>query len=256
VGVFLHPLSLVDPSASLGEGVRVGPFAVIEAGVFVGDGSQIEAHAVLRAGTRMGFRNRVSPFAVLGGAPQDRRYAGEATRLEIGDDNVFREHVTAHRGTLQGGGVTRIGSSGLFMAGCHFAHDVIVGDHVTLANNTLLAGHVEVFEYAVTGGQVAVQPFVRIGARSFLAGGAMVERDVPPFVIAAGDRARVRALNHIGLQRSHVPESSRIALDEAFRELFLRRLPRAEALSLLASDPDPYVQQLVDFLRLPPKRPR
>jgi UDP-N-acetylglucosamine acyltransferase len=254
LGTSIHPLSLVDPSAVLGEGVTVGPFVVVEGDVRVGDGCRIEAHVVLRSGSRLGRRNVVHPFVVLGGPPQDKRYAGEATALEIGDDNVFREHVTAHRGTGHGGGVTRIGSFGLFMAGVHVAHDAVVGDHVTLANDTLLGGHVEVGDGVVAGGHVAVAPFVRIGARAFLAGGAMVERDVPPFVIAAGDRARVRALNRVGLERGGVPEASRAALKSAFRRLFAGGRPRAEALDLLAGVEDPYVRELVAFLRLPPRR--
>ena len=257
VAVSLHPLSHVDPSAVLGEDVSVGPFATIARGVHVGDGARIEAHAVLLEGVRLGAGCVVHSFAVLGGAPQDRRYAGEPTTLEIGPDNVFREHVTAHRGTAQGGGVTRIGRGGLFMVGAHVAHDALLGDFVTLANGTLLAGHVELGDFVVTGGHAAVAPFVRIGQRAFLAGGAMVERDVPPFVIAAGDRARVRALNRVGLERSGVPAYSREALKRAFRLLFVSETPRAEALAALSARSeaeDPFVRELVAFLGLTPKR--
>lgn len=254
VAASIHPLAHVDPEAKLGEGVVVGPFAVIERDVEIGDGCRIDAHVVIAAGSRLGRRNVVHSFVVLGGAPQDRRYAGEPTTLVVGDDNVFREHVTAHRGTGHGGGVTRIGSAGLFMVGVHVAHDAVVGDRVTLANGTLLAGHVVLEDHVVTGGHVAVAPFVRVGARSFLAGGSMVERDVPPFVIAEGNRARVRALNRVGLERSLVPLESRVALKRAFRALFVGDLPRAEALARLASDPDPFVRELVAFLRAPPRR--
>src|SRR5262249_53147545 len=172
----VHPTALIAPDAELGEGVEIGAFAVIEPGVVLGPGTRVEAHAVLRSGTRLGEENVVHPFAVLGGAPQDRRYAGEPTLLEIGDRNVFREHVTAHRGTSHGGGVTRVGSDGLFMVGVHIAHDVTIGDSVILANNTLLGGHVAIGDHVVTGGQVANAPFVRVGARAFLAGGATVAR--------------------------------------------------------------------------------
>jgi UDP-N-acetylglucosamine acyltransferase len=247
-GKHIHPLSLIEPGAALGDGVTVGPFAVIEAGAEVGDGCRIEAHAVILSGATLGRGNVVHPFAVIGGAPQDRRYAGEPTRLVIGDKNVFREHVTAHRGTSQGGGVTRIGSHGLFMAGAHVAHDCAVGSGVTLANGTLLAGHVIVGDHVVTGGHVAVAPFVRIGPRAFLAGGAMVERDVPPFVIAAGDRARVRALNRVGLSRGGVPEASRVALKRAFNALFVSGAPRAEAALVLREDQDPFVRELAAFI--------
>jgi UDP-N-acetylglucosamine acyltransferase len=244
----VHPTALVAPEARLGEGVEVGPFAVVEGDVEVGAGTRIEAHAVVRAGTRLGAGNAVHPFAVLGGAPQDKRYAGEATTLEIGDDNVFREHVTVHRGTVGGGGLTRIGSGGLFMVSSHVAHDVVIGDGVTLANATLLGGHGSLGDHVVTGGGVAIAPFVRVGRRAFLAGGAMVERDVPPFVIAAGDRARVRALNKVGLTRGQVPAASRQALERAFRLLFRSSISRAEAAEVLREDPDPLVRELRAFL--------
>ncbi len=249
----IHPAAIVGPEASLGQGVEVGPFAVIEDGAVVGSGTRIEAHAMVRRGTRLGVNNVVHPFAVLGGEPQDRRHAGEATTLEIGDDNVFREHVTVHRGTAHGGGVTRIGSHGLFMVGAHVAHDCQLGDAVILANATLLGGHVTLGSHVVTGGGVALAPFVRVGERAFLAGGAMVERDVPPFVIAAGDRARVRALNKVGLRRSGVPGSSITALEAAFIIIF-REGPRAGAAASLAGDDDPFVRALAAAVAAAPSR--
>ncbi|APR80019.1 Acyl-[acyl-carrier-protein]--UDP-N-acetylglucosamine O-acyltransferase [Minicystis rosea] len=245
----VHPTALVAPDATLEAGVSVGPFAIIEPGVVVGEGTRIDAHAVIRSGTRMGARNVVHPFAVIGGDPQERTYAGQPTRLEIGDGNVFREHVTVHRGSPKGGGLTRIGSACLFMASVHVAHDCILGDRIELANGTLLAGHVIVGDFVVAGGSVAVAPFVRIGTRAFLAAGAMVERDVPPFVIAAGDRARVRALNRVGLVRSGVPEASQAALERGFRAVFRRDTPRAVAAATIAEDPDPYVRELAAALK-------
>jgi UDP-N-acetylglucosamine acyltransferase len=244
----VHPSAIVDAAAELASDVSVGPFAVIEAGAVVGPGSEIHAHAVVRAAARLGARNVVHPFAVIGGAPQDRRHAGEPTTVVIGDHNVFREHVTVHAGTTHGGGVTRIGSGGLFMAGVHVAHDATVGDGNTLANGTLLGGHVTLGTGIVTGGLVAIAPFVRVGDRAFLAGGAMVERDVPPFVIAAGDRARVRALNRVGLERAGVPTASVSALDRAFKLLFRGALPRASAAASLRDDADPYVRELANFV--------
>jgi UDP-N-acetylglucosamine acyltransferase len=244
--LFVHPTALIAPDAELGDEVSVGAFAVIEAGVILGRGTRIDAHAVVRSGTVMGEDNQVHPFAVLGGAPQDRRFQGEATRLLVGDHNVFREHVTVHRGTAHGGGTTRVGSFGLFMVGVHLAHDTEVGDRVILANNTLLGGHVAVGDHVVTGGQVAIAPFVRVGSRAFLAGGAMVERDVPPFVIAAGDRARVRALNRVGLERAGVPEASQRALAKAFSQIFRGKEPRAIAARALLAHEDAYVRELCE----------
>jgi UDP-N-acetylglucosamine acyltransferase len=249
----VHPSAVVAPDAEIGAGVEIGPFAVIERGVTIGAGTRIEAHAIVRSGAHLGVENVVHPFAVLGDAPQDRRHEGEPTRLEIGDRNVFREHVTVHRGTAHGGGVTRIGSGGLFMVGVHVAHDAVVGDAVILANNTLLGGHVILDDHVVTGGQVAIAPFVRVGARAFLAGGAMVERDVPPFVIAAGDRARVRALNRVGLRRTGVPAASVVALERAFAAIFRAGNPRAVAAAALRDDPDPFVRTLVEALSAGPR---
>jgi UDP-N-acetylglucosamine acyltransferase len=247
VPALVHPLALVAPDAELGEGVIVGPFAVIEPGVRVGDGTRVDAHAVVRSGTHLGPRNVVHPFAVIGGDPQDRGYAGEPTRLEIGEDNVFREHVTVHRGSVKGGGLTRIGSGSLFMVGVHIAHDCALGDRLELANGTLLAGHAALGDHVVTGGGAAIGPFLRVGTRAFVAAGAMVEADVPPFVIAAGDRARVRALNRVGLARSGVPEASREALARAFRAIF-RVGPRRAAAAALVDDEDAYVRALAVFV--------
>lgn len=243
-GVNIHRLACVDPRAELGKGVWVGPFAVIEAGVGIGDECRIEAHAVIKSGTVMGARNTVHSHAVLGGAPQDLKHKGGPSRLEIGSDNTFREHFTAHRGTDHGGLVTRIGDHGFFMAGSHVGHDAQVGSHVTMANQTLLAGHSMIGDCVVTGGHTGVAPFVRVGRHVFLAAGALVEQNIPPFVIAAGDRARVRALNKVGLLRRNVPESSRMALDRAFRAIFRGGTPRRVAARALLEDVDAYVREL------------
>ncbi len=244
----VHPLALVAPDAELGAGVVVGPFAIVEPGVVLGAGTRVDAHAVVRRGTRLGARNVVHPFAVLGGDPQERAYAGEPTLLEIGDGNTFREHVTVHRGSLKGGGVTRIGGGSLFMVGVHVAHDCVLGDRIELANDVLLGGHAALGDHVAMGGGAAVGPFVRVGTRAFVAAGAMVEQDVPPFVIVAGDRARVRALNRVGLARSGVPAASRAALERAFRLLFRSGTPRAAAAAGLADDADPLVRALCAFV--------
>jgi UDP-N-acetylglucosamine acyltransferase len=244
----VHPTAVVAPDAELGPGVVVGPFAVVEPGVILGAGTRLDAHAVIRSGTRLGPGNVVHPFAVLGGDPQERTYAGEPTRLEVGEGNTFREGVTVHRGSIKGGGVTRVGSGSLFMGGVHVAHDCALGDRLELANGVLLAGHVILADGVVIGGGAALAPFVRVGPRAFVAAGAMVEHDVPPFVIVAGDRARIRALNRVGLLRSAVPEASREALSRAFRAIFRSGTPRAAAAAALADDPDPLVRELSAFV--------
>ncbi len=248
----LHPTAIIDPKATLHDGVRVGPLCTVGADVELGPETHLLAHVSIQGPTRLGARNVVHPFAALGGDPQHRDHQGERTWLQIGDDNVIREHVTIHRGTAAGGGVTRIGHGCLLMAGAHVAHDATLGDRVTLTNGTLLGGHVQLDDWVVAAGHVAVAPFVRIGESSFLAGNAMVERDVPPFLIAAGDRATLRAVNRVGLQRRSVPEPSLAAIRQAFQRLF--SLAGSRELLERESEPmrrDPFVARLLDFLRAP-----
>ncbi len=249
----LHPSAIVDPSAELHETASVGPFCVVGPGVQIGPDSRLLPHATIFGPTRLGARNVVHPFAVLGGDPQHRDYDGQATRLVIGDDNVFREHATVHRGTTQDSGVTRIGDGCLLMAGTHVGHDVSVGNRVTLTNGTLLGGHAELQDWVVAGGRVAVAPFARVGASAFLAGNAMVERDVPPFVVAAGDRATIRAINRVGLSRRDIPEPSRTAIKRAFHRIFALQPapfdPQGPEAQRLARDP--YVATLLAFLLAP-----
>jgi UDP-N-acetylglucosamine acyltransferase len=249
----IHPTALVSAKARLANDVEVGPLCVIGDDVEIGAGTRLIASCVVLGPARLGEGNVIFPYAVLGAEPQDRSHAGQATSLEIGHRNTFREHVTVHRGTLKDQGVTRIGSDCLLMVGTHVAHDVVVGDAVTLANGTLLAGHVHVDSRVTMGGRAAVAPFVRIGEGAFVAAGAMVETDVPPFLIVAGDRARVRALNRVGLRRQGVPEVSRRALAKAFRVLFRPSVPRSESLRAVPAEvaDDPYVRKLVVFLEDP-----
>jgi UDP-N-acetylglucosamine acyltransferase len=243
----VHATSVVDARAELGDDVVIGPFCQVGAGVVLGPGTKLLGSVTVLGPTILGARNVVHPYAVIGGAPQDKSYAGEPTRLVIGDDNVFREHVTVNRGTTKDAGETRVGSGSLIMAGAHVAHDCVLGDGLILGNGTLLAGHVKVLDYVVTGGGVAVQPFVRLGAIAFLAGGAMVERDVPPFVIAAGDRARVRGLNKVGLARRGVPAASIRALRRAYLHTYRpgEGSPGELPAATLA---DPFVGELLAFL--------
>ena len=246
-GAMVHPSAVVEPGAHLGDGVVVGPLCYVGAGVELGAGTELVAQATVLGPCRLGQGNRVYPHATLGAPPQDRSWAGEPTELVVGDRNIFRESVTVHRGTAKGGGTTRIGCDCLVMVGAHVAHDCVIADGVTLTNYTSLGGHVTVGERAVIGGHVAVAPFVRVGELSFAAGGSMIERDVPPYVIVAGDRARVRALNRVGLSRAQVPEASQAALERAFRALWRSGEPIAVAARSLSAE-DPYVWRLIDFL--------
>ncbi len=247
----IHPTAIVDPRASLGEGTEVGPFCVVGADVVLGEGTRLVAHVVVTGPCRIGARVTVHPFSAIGGPPQDRSYRGEPTSIEIGDDTEVREGVTIHRGTAKDRAVTRIGARVMLMASSHVGHDVQIGDDCTIANASLLAGHVVLEEGVVLGGAVAMAPFVRIGAIAFVAAGARVEQDVPPFHVAHGDRARIRALNVVGLERRAVPEVSRAALDAAHRAIY--RSGRAievgvAAVAAESSASDPYVRRLLGFL--------
>lgn len=197
---------------------------------------------------RLGARVKISPFVALGGEPQDRSYNGEPTTVEIGDDTVLREFVSVHRGTVKGGGVTRIGARCMIMSHSHVGHDAELGDDCTLAGGTMIAGHVVLEDRVVTGGGAAFAQFVRVGTMAFIAAGARVEHAVPPFHIVQGDRACIRALNEVGLERNNVPVGSREALRRAHFTLYRRGLPIDVALTEVIDD-DPYVRRLVEFIR-------
>jgi UDP-N-acetylglucosamine acyltransferase len=242
----IHETAIVDRHAELDTEVEVGPYAIVEAGARIARGVKLAAHAVVRGPTEIGEWCEVHPFAVVGGPPQAKKHEGGPSRTRLGARNVVREHVTIHGGTE--GRTTSIGDRNLFMVGAHVAHDVVLGSDCVLANGVQLAGHVAVGDWATFGGLSAVGQFASIGESAFVAGGAMCERDVPPFVIAQGDRARVRALNVVGLRRRGVPEASIRALKLAFRALFARGAVLADALSTLDGR-DPFVRRLADALR-------
>lgn len=209
----------VHPSALLGQGTRVGAFAVIGRDVVLGNNCIVHPHAVITGPTQMGDDNEVYPFACIGGAPQDLRHRGEATRLAIGNGNCFREHVTVGRGTVHGGSETRLGNDNLVMAYCHIAHDCQIGNNVVMANNATLAGHVQVQDFAVFGGMVAVASFVRIGESAMLAAGSMIERDVAPFAMVAGDRAVIKGVNRVGISRRGFSKEARIQIKQIIKLL-------------------------------------
>jgi UDP-N-acetylglucosamine acyltransferase len=243
----VHAAAVVDRRAELAQDVVVGPYAVVEAGVVLADGCVLHSHAVVRGPTVLGRRNVVYPFAVVGGEPQAKRNGGGPARIEAGEENVFREHVTVHGGTE--GRATRIGSNNLFMVGAHVAHDVVVGSHCVFANAAQLAGHAVIEDWATFGGLSGVAQHVRVGESAFVAAAAACERDVPPFVVVQGDRARVRGLNVVGLRRRGIPEESIGALRRAVRKLWMSRATRVEALRVLREGHDPYVRRLVEALR-------
>jgi UDP-N-acetylglucosamine acyltransferase len=246
----VHATAIVSPDAVLADGVEVGPYAVIGAGVTVGRGTRIGPHVVIEGETRIGEDNRIFQFASVGADPQDKKYRGEASCLEIGDRNVIRECVTVHRGTVQDHGVTRIGNDNLLMAYVHVAHDCIVGSNCVLANNATLAGHVHIEDWAIMGGLSAVHQFGKVGAHAFIANNAAVTRDVPPYVMAVGQPADAHSINAEGLKRRGFTPGQIRNIRAAFRVLYRSGLKLAEAaaeLERLAKD-QPELLPLVEFL--------
>lgn len=250
MGARIHPTAVVDAGARLDDGVVVGPFTVVGPHVTVGEDTEIGPHVVLDGHTSIGRRCILTGQSSIGAPPQDLKYAGGPTRLEIGDDNVIREFVTLNRATEHGGGVTRIGSHGMFMAYAHVAHDCTVGNHVVMANAATLAGHVTIEDHAIVGGLVAIHQFVRIGESVILGGGAMVTLDVSPYCMAAGDRASLHGLNVIGLRRRGFSEDTIKALRSAYRALFQSGAKLRDALDRLRREfaDEPRVQHLVRFI--------
>jgi len=232
----VHASAAVDPRAQLADGVVVGPFAVVGPNVELGEGVEISAQAHVTGNTKVGARTRIFPFAVVGEQPMDKKFAGETSYVEIGCDNVIREHATVHLGTDKGGGVTRIGDDNLIMNGAHVAHDVQVGNHTILASFVGCAGHVEVGDYAVLGAYTGVHQFARIGESVMTAANTMLAQDAPPFALMAGDRAHLAGINVVGLKRRAFSPEIRRAIKHAYHVLFSSKLPLAEGLDRLHAE--------------------
>jgi UDP-N-acetylglucosamine acyltransferase len=243
--------AVVSPQAQLAQDVSVGPFSIVGPGVQIGPRTVIGPHAVVNGPTTIGADNRIFQFASIGDAPQDKKYQGESTRLEIGDRNVFRESCTINRGTTHDKGVTRIGHDNLFMAFSHVAHDCIVGSNTVFANCASLGGHVEIGDWAILGGLTAVHQFARIGAHAFLGGGSILSRDVPPYVMVAGNPAVPHAVNAEGLKRRGFSEEQIKNIREAYRILYRSELKLADALARLAplAQAQPEIRVFVDFIQ-------
>jgi UDP-N-acetylglucosamine acyltransferase len=247
----IHPQAIVDPRARLGEGVHVGAFSIIGAEVEIGAGTWIGPHVVINGPARIGANNKIFQFSSIGEAPQDLKYAGEPTRLEIGDRNTIRECCTFSRGTVGGGALTQVGSDSLFMAYTHIAHDCRVGNHVVFANNATLAGHVEVGEYAILGGFVGIHQFCKVGAHTMLGVATITFKDIPPFLMVHGNTATPHGLNVRGLKRRGFSESAVAALKDAYKTVYRTGLTVDEALQQLAPlmAQYPEVATFTDFIR-------
>jgi UDP-N-acetylglucosamine acyltransferase len=245
----IHPTALVDPHAELADDVSVGPYSLIGPHVKIGAGTSVGAHAVITGHTSIGRDNRIFQFVSLGEVPQDKKYAGEATRLEIGDRNTIREFCTFNTGTVQDAGVTRIGDDNWIMAYVHIAHDCIVGDHTIFANNASLAGHVEIGDWTILGGFTGVHQFCKIGAHVMTGVSTVVFKDIPPYVLAAGQPAVPHGLNSEGLRRRGFSADSLRLLKQAYKTIFREGKTVDEALQVLDTQGQEEVARLAAFLR-------
>jgi UDP-N-acetylglucosamine acyltransferase len=248
--VKIHPTALVDGKAELGAGVEIGPYAVIEGEVRIGEDCEIGSHVILQGPLSLGRGNRVFPHAVLGLAPQDLKYRDERTSVEVGDGNTFREFSSVHRGTAGGRGRTVIGSGNLVMASSHVAHDALIGDRCVLSNGVMLAGHVEIGDGGIVGGLTGIHQFVRVGRGSFVGGCSAIDRDAVPFGLAAGNRARLRHYNAVGLSRQGASIDSVARIRSIFRVLLDSSLSTAQALERLQQEQEgPELTEILGFIQ-------
>ncbi|VAW94813.1 Acyl-[acyl-carrier-protein]--UDP-N-acetylglucosamine O-acyltransferase [hydrothermal vent metagenome] len=216
----IHSQAIIDPDAHLAKDVSVGPFSVIGAGVEIGEGTVIDSHVVINGPTRIGRDNKIYSFAAIGGDPQDKKYAGEATELEIGDRNVIREYCTISRGTTQDVGITRIGNDNWIMATVHIAHDCQIGNHTIFANSTTLAGHVIIEDYVILGGFTLVHQFCKVGTHCFTGMNSVISKDVLPFLMVSGHMAKPHGLNTEGLKRRGFSSDALSQLRKAYKIIY------------------------------------
>lgn len=247
----IHATALVHPGAVIAPGVRIGPFSSIGEHVSIGEGTQIESHVVVEGWTEIGEQCHIFPFVYIGAIPQALRYRGEPTQVIIGHHNVIREYVTIHRGTADGKGKTVLGDHNFIMGYSHIAHDCQVGNHVVMANASTLGGHILVEDHAIIGGLVAIHQFVRVGRYAIIGGASGVPMDIPPYMRAAGNRAKLFGLNTVGLKRHSFPEETVRALKQAYKILFRSHLTSGKAIAKVEKEvPDlPEIQHLLAFMR-------
>ena len=249
----IHPTAVIAAKAELDSSVTIGPFSVIEEGVKIGAGTRIASHARISGPTTIGINNSIDSFAAIGGDPQDIGYRGEPTELIIGDNNHIREYASIHRGTVKGGGTTRLGNNTLLMAYSHVGHDCIIGNHVIIVNAAHLSGHTEVGDHATVGGLTGTHQFSRIGTFAFVGGGSAVSKDVPPFAMVTGERGemRISGINKVGLRRNGFSKEIISKIDGAYRILFHSDLLHNDALNKVEQELGgcEAVDILLDFIR-------
>ena len=252
----IHNTAIIDTQAKIHKNVKVGPFSVIGANVEIEENTEIQSHVSILGNTKIGKNNKIYPFASIGNDPQDLKFQGEETKLEIGNDNKIREYVTINPGTNGGGGITKVGNNCLFMVSAHIAHDCYVGDNVILANSVPLGGHAYIEDNVIIGGNSAVQQFTRVGRSAMIGGMCGVVRDIIPYAMVHGNRSKLQGLNLIGLRRKNIPNKDIIILNDAYKEIF-KNENLTDNLNNLDKDLRKHklVSEVLNFIEKDKKRP-
>jgi UDP-N-acetylglucosamine acyltransferase len=252
----IHKTAIIDSKAKISTNVEIGPYATIGPNVEIGENTLIQSHVNITGNTTIGKGNKFYSFASIGSDPQDLKYKGEETTLIIGDNNTIREHVTINTGTVQGGGLTKIGNNNLIMIGAHIAHDCIIGNNIVMANNTAIAGHAEIEDFVIIGAKCGVQQFTRIGKRAMIGGMTGVLRDVIPYGLSTGNRNYLNGINVVGLRRDKVSNKDILGLTDAYKEIFKTEVLSENLKNLNGKYTDnPLVKDVLDFINKDKKRP-
>jgi UDP-N-acetylglucosamine acyltransferase len=252
----IHKTAIIDPKAKISKNVQIGPYTIIGPDVEIAENNIIQSHVNIVGKTIIGKGNKFHPFASVGSDPQDLKYKSEKTTLIIGQDNTIREHVTINTGTVQGGGLTKIGNNNLIMIGAHIAHDCIIGNNIVMANNTAIAGHAEIEDFVIIGAKCGVQQFTRIGKRAMIGGMTGVLRDVIPYGLSTGNRNYLNGINVVGLRRDKVSNKDILGLTDAYKEIFKTEVLSENLKNLNGKYTDnPLVKDVLDFINKDKKRP-
>ena len=252
----IHKTAIIDSKAKISTNAEIGPYATIGPNVEIGENTLIQSHVNITGNTTIGKGNKLYSFASIGSDPQDLKYKGEETSLLIGDNNTIREHVTINTGTVQGGGLTKIGNNNLIMIGAHIAHDCIIGNNIVMANNTAIAGHAEIEDFVIIGAKCGVQQFTRIGKRAMIGGMTGVLRDVIPYGLSTGNRNYLNGINVVGLRRDKVSNKDILGLTDAYKEIFKTEVLSENLKNLNGKYTDnPLVKDVLDFINKDKKRP-
>tara|TARA_Y100000591_G_C21760221_1_gene659717 strand:+ start:399 stop:1181 length:783 start_codon:yes stop_codon:yes gene_type:complete len=252
----IHKTALIDKKAKISENVMIGPYSIIGPDVQIGEGSEIQSHVNITGNTIIGNNTKIFTFSSIGTDPQDLKYKGEQTKLEIGSNNIIREHVTINTGTVGGGSITKIGNNNLIMIGAHIAHDCIIGDNVVIANSAAIAGHAQISDEVIIGGNCGIQQFTRIGKMAMIGGMTAVSRDVIPYGLSFGNRNYLEGINLVGLRRKKVSNKEILALSEAYKEIFKTNALHKNLKGINEKlKMNSYVKEVIDFINHDKKRP-